>query len=91
MNGKRAIPQRTCVICRCQGDKRDLTRIVRSPGGIQVDPGGKMSGRGAYLCERDDCWQRAISGSALSKALRTELSDDDRERLLQARPKPVRS
>jgi predicted RNA-binding protein YlxR (DUF448 family) len=91
MKARKIIPQRSCVICRRQAAKRELIRIVRSAEGVRVDPSGKLDGRGAYLCERDECWQRAISGSALSKALRTELTDDDLERLLQAKPKPVNS
>jgi len=62
-----------------------------TPDGVQVDPTGKMHGRGAYLCEQVSCWDRALTGSALTKALRTELSDEDRTCLLQAKPQPVTS
>jgi predicted RNA-binding protein YlxR (DUF448 family) len=54
--------------------------VVRTPQGIQVDPTGKMAGRGAYLHDRRSCWQRGLKG-ALAHALKTELSDEDRERL----------
>ena len=60
--------------------KRSLIRIVRSPEGIQIDPTGKMAGRGAYLHDRRSCWERGLKGS-LANALKTELSDEDRERL----------
>ena len=29
--------------------KRSLVRLVRRPEGVQVDPTGKLAGRGAYL------------------------------------------
>jgi predicted RNA-binding protein YlxR (DUF448 family) len=61
--------------------KRALIRVVRTPEGIQVDPTGKLAGRGAYLHDRRSCWQRGLKG-ALAHALKTELSDDDRERLV---------
>lgn len=72
---------RTCIACRDVGDKRSLIRIVRTPDGIFVDPTGKQAGRGAYLHERQDCWQRALRATQLiGRALKTELSTDDIER-----------
>lgn len=84
---RRHIPQRTCVICRSTSDKRRLTRLVRTPDeGVWVDPTGKRSGRGAYLCDQAACWDRALAGEALAQALRTALTDDDRARIRAARP-----
>ena len=74
------VPKRTCVGCREVLSKRSLIRIVRSPQGIRVDPTGKMAGRGAYLHDRRSCWERGLKGS-IAKALKTELSADDRESL----------
>lgn len=91
MSTRKANPQRSCVVCREKRDKRALTRIVMTPEGVQVDPSGKMHGRGAYLCEQERCWDRASSTAVLSKALRAELSKEDRSRLLQAKPQPVKS
>ena len=74
------IPQRTCVGCRSVLPKRTLIRLVRSADGVQVDPHGKASGRGAYLHDRRSCWDKALKG-ALAAALKTELSRADREQL----------
>lgn len=57
-----------------------MVRIVRTPQGIQIDPGGKLAGRGAYLHEQRSCWERGLNG-ALEHALKAELTDQDRERL----------
>lgn len=81
---RKHVPIRSCVVCREKGDKRTLTRIVRTEQGVEVDPGGKLDGRGAYLCERESCWERAVTTDVLNKALRTTLTDQDRERLRQA-------
>ena len=78
---KKHVPQRTCVGCREVLPKRSLIRVVRSPEGVQVDPTGKMSGRGAYLHDRRSCWERGLKGS-LAHALKTKLMDKDRENLL---------
>jgi len=75
------------VVCRTTADKRRLTRIVRTPDeGVQVDPTGKRSGRGAYLCDQTICWDRALAGEALDRALRTTLTEEDRTRIRAARP-----
>ena len=79
---RKHVPQRTCVGCREIHSKRSLIRIVRNPEGIFVDPSGKMAGRGAYLHDRTDCWERGLEGS-LESGLKTELSEEDRERLTE--------
>ena len=76
---QRHIPERTCVACRSLRPKREMVRVVRtSVGAIEVDPTGKKSGRGAYLCRAPDCWQLALRRRALDRALKTELSEGDR-------------
>ena len=75
------LPQRTCIGCRDVLSKRSLIRLVRSPDGVAVDPTGKKSGRGAYLHDSRNCWERALKGDSLERALRTTLSDEERERL----------
>jgi predicted RNA-binding protein YlxR (DUF448 family) len=74
------VPQRTCVGCRTVLAKRSLIRIVRTAEGVQVDPTGKLAGRGAYLHDHRTCWERGLRG-ALSHALKTELTPADREHL----------
>ncbi len=76
------IPQRTCVGCRTAMPKRQMIRIVRTPEGVQIDPTGKKSGRGAYLHDRRTCWEQGLNG-ALAHALRTELRVEDREQLVK--------
>ena len=70
------IPQRTCVGCREVLAKRSLTRIVRTPEGVRIDPSGKIDGRGAYVHNKRSCWERALKG-ALAHALKTEFSEQD--------------
>lgn len=82
------VPQRTCIVCRETNAKRTLTRIVRTADvGVQIDRTGKMNGRGAYLCDKRTCWKRALETDVLAKALRTELTDADRQHLQEAMSK----
>lgn len=74
------VPVRTCVACREPGAKRGLTRIVRTPEGeVKVDPTGKLNGRGAYLCDKPSCWERALSTPVLSRALNVQFTDETRD------------
>ena len=74
------IPQRTCVGCRVVLAKRQMLRILRTTEGVQVDPTGKLAGRGAYLHDKRDCWVRGMRG-ALTHALKAELTAEDRAQL----------
>jgi len=74
----RHIPQRTCVGCRQVLEKKTLIRLVRTNEGIVIDPGGKIAGRGAYLHEQKQCWEKGLKGS-LANALKTELTEMDRD------------
>ena len=74
------VPQRTCVGCRQTLAKRSLIRVVRTPTGLKVDPTGKIPGRGSYLHDRRECWERGIKG-ALAHALKVDLTEQDRETL----------
>ena len=74
------VPQRTCVGCREVLPKRKMVRIVRTAEGVHVDPTSKLAGRGAYLHDRRECWERGLKG-ALANALKVTLTLDDRTKL----------
>ena len=74
------VPQRTCVGCREILPKRTMIRIVRTAEGVQVDPTGKLAGRGAYLHDRRACWEQGLKG-ALAHALKVTISSVEREQL----------
>lgn len=76
---RRHIPQRTCIACRKVQNKRDLVRIVRTPEGeVVIDPTGKRSGRGAYLCRVQSCWHDVLAsgGRRLEQALKAQLKPE---------------
>jgi len=62
--------------------KRALIRLVRQPEGVQVDPTGKLPGRGAYLHIVRSCWEKGLKGP-LAHALKVDLTPEDLERLRQ--------
>lgn len=78
----RHIPQRSCVACRAIRPKRELVRVVHTPtGSVEIDPTGKKSGRGAYLCRARACWITALQRHELVRALKAEIPPADREAL----------
>src|SRR5215470_14578108 len=78
----RHVPERTCVACRQVRPKRELIRIVRTPAGhVELDPTGKKSGRGAYLCAKRSCWEPALRKGILEREFETTLLPEDRAAL----------
>ena len=84
-NRQRHVPQRSCVVCGKKSDKRELMRIVATPQGVvEMDPTGKLPGRGAYICADGVCARGALQKGRIEQALRTGLNDDDWGRLTAA-------
>ncbi len=64
-----------------------MIRIVRSAGGILVDPTSKLSGRGAYLHANESCWSAGLGiaqkgkasrrSSPLEQALKTKMTEEE--------------
>lgn len=78
----RHVPERTCIACKQQRPKRELIRIVRTPDGhVLLDPTGKKSGRGAYLCARRSCWEPALHKGRLEREFGVTLLPEDRAAL----------
>ena len=72
-------PLRTCVACRQTKPKRELLRIVRTPDQhVLIDATGKKSGRGAYLCAKLSCWEKAIKSKRLEQEFEIAISAEDR-------------
>lgn len=65
---------RTCVGCQQSDRQGHRMRLVCGPTGqLMVDAYGKLPGRGAYVCLRRSCIDRALKGTRLREALRQEV------------------
>ena len=79
---QKKIPQRQCMGCRERKPKRDMIRIVRTPEGVvTLDFGGKMNGRGAYICPNHECLKKVQRSKALDRSLETTIPDEVYDRL----------
>ena len=79
---QKKIPQRQCMGCRERKAKRELIRIVRGTDGhVSVDFGGKLNGRGAYICPNVECLKKVQKSKALERSLETAIPDAVYDRL----------
>ena len=70
-------PERTCIVCKTQKEKKDLLRIVKSKEGtIEVDLTGKKNGRGAYICKNEECLNKLIKTKKLEKVFENEIDNN---------------
>ena len=81
---QKKIPQRQCMGCRERKPKRDMIRVVRNPEGVvSLDFGGKMNGRGAYICPNPECLTKVQKSKALERSLEVPIPDEVYERLMK--------
>ena len=79
---QKKIPQRQCMGCRERKNKRDMLRVVRqTDGGVTLDFGGKLNGRGAYVCPEIECLKKARKSRALERCLEVEIPQEVYDRL----------
>jgi predicted RNA-binding protein YlxR (DUF448 family) len=58
-------------------DKKELLRIVRnSEGEINIDPIGKLPGRGAYICKSVKCFDTAVKAKRLERAFKSKIPEE---------------
>ena len=76
------IPQRQCMGCRERKAKRDMIRVVRGTDGtVSLDFGGKVPGRGAYICPDPECLKKALKSKALDRSLEVTIPEEVYDRL----------
>ena len=78
----KVMPQRTCMGCNIKKDKNQLIRIVKDKkGNISVDETGKKQGRGAYICNNEECLKKVIKSKRLERILEINISEEIYENL----------
>ena len=59
-----------------------MIRIVRGTDGqVRLDFGGKMNGRGAYICPNPECLKKVQKSKALERSLEVPIPDEVFDRL----------
>lgn len=76
MPKQKKIPLRTCIACREEKPKKEMLRIVKNAAGeIKLDLSGKLSGRGAYICDNAACFEKLIKCKLLHKAFSCDVPE----------------
>ena len=79
---QKKIPQRQCMGCRERKAKKEMIRVVRgTDGSVSLDFGGKMNGRGAYICPDPECLKKALRSKALDRSLEVTIPEEVIQRL----------
>ncbi len=70
------VPERKCMGCNEKRSKKELVRVVRLPdGNVELDVTGKKNGRGAYICPKISCYEKALKTKRLERCLETPIPD----------------
>ena len=78
---------RKCIGCNESFPKKSLCRIVKTKIKLEnetaeekeivrFDASGKLNGRGAYICKKLDCFEKALKSKRLSRALEIEIPSE---------------
>ncbi len=76
------IPLRQCVGCGEMKAKKEMMRVIKTPEGeIVLDVTGKKNGRGAYLCQQEECLQKAMKNKGLERSFKMSIDQAIYEKL----------
>lgn len=74
---QKKIPMRMCMGCGEMKPKRSLIRVVhQKDGAVLLDPGGKLPGRGGYICTDPECLKKARKSRRFEKAFSCRIADE---------------
>lgn len=75
---------RRCIASGEMKPKKELVRIVRNSEGIaEIDPSGKVNGRGAYITLEPALVKKAWENHLFERQLEIEITDQFYEELLR--------
>ncbi len=74
-------PMRMCIACRESKPKREMLRVVKNESGISIDFSGKLEGRGAYLCNSEECLKKLKKYKLLNKTFSEDVSAEVYQRI----------
>lgn len=76
MKRKRA-PLRKCLGCNEMRPKKELIRVVHNAEGVtSVDTSGRAHGRGAYICNSKECFEKARNTRAFNRAFKRDIPEE---------------
>ncbi len=81
---EKKIPMRKCTGCGSVKPKKELIRILKTPEGeIIIDKTGRKNGRGAYICDSVECFEKAKKSKGIERSLEMQIPSEIYESLLK--------
>ena len=78
------IPLRKCLGCNQMKPKKELLRVVHdSQGKTSLDTTGRAQGRGAYICNSKECFDKAKKTKAFNRAFQSNIPEEIYEGLIK--------
>ena len=66
-----------CVACKSMKPKKEMLRVVKdADGNISIDPTKKIQGRGAYVCNSQECIAKCTKGKLLNRAFKGNVDSE---------------
>lgn len=86
---QRKMPMRKCLGCGEMFLQKELVRVVKTKikgededaYEISLDLVGKKAGRGAYVCRKTDCFEKAVKAKRFQKALSCQIPEEVIEKM----------
>lgn len=67
---------RMCMACRERKDKKEMLRVVKNGDGVHLDFTGKADGRGAYLCNSEECLKKLLRYKLVNKTFSCDAGEE---------------
>jgi predicted RNA-binding protein YlxR (DUF448 family) len=72
---EKKVPIRTCIACKTAKPKKELIRVVKFNDEIKLDLTGKLNGRGAYVCNDENCIKKLKKQKLLNRTFSCQVED----------------
>ena len=72
---EKKVPIRTCIACKTTKPKKELIRVVKFNDEIKLDLTGKLNGRGAYVCNDENCIKKLKKQKLLNRTFSCQVED----------------
>lgn len=80
---KNNIPMRRCAACMESKPKTKLIRIACYEGALTVDKTGRAKGRGMYLCNQGECFEKAKKRRAIQRNFEADISQSEIDKIFE--------
>ena len=80
---EKKVPIRTCIACKTAKPKKELIRVVKFNDEIKLDLTGKMNGRGAYVCNDENCIKKLKKQKLLNRTFSCQVEDSVYDKIME--------